>query len=34
MDHTKGVIEQVSYVRIWQKQDDAWRIVMDVINAH
>src|SRR2546423_1386493 len=34
MDHTKRVIEQGSYVRIWQKQDGAWRIVMDVINAH
>ena len=30
----KTVTERGSYVRIWKKQDGAWRIVMDVINAH
>jgi len=33
-DDGKKVIEQGSYVRIWRKQGGAWRIVMDVINAH
>jgi len=31
---TRNVIENGSYVRIWKKQDGAWRIVMDVINVH
>jgi ketosteroid isomerase-like protein len=30
----KTVTERGSYVRIWKKQDGAWRIVMDVINVH
>jgi ketosteroid isomerase-like protein len=30
----KTVTERGSYVRIWKKQNGAWRIVMDVINAH
>ena len=33
-DDTKKVIEHGSYVRIWKKQEGAWRVVMDVINAH
>jgi ketosteroid isomerase-like protein len=33
-DDTKKVIEQGSYVRIWRKQNGAWRIVMDVANPH
>jgi ketosteroid isomerase-like protein len=34
MDDTKKVIEQGSYVRIWQEQHGAWRIVMDVVNQN
>lgn len=33
-DETKKVIERGSYVRIWKKENGAWRIVMDVTNAH
>jgi len=33
-DDAKKVIEHGSYVRVWKKQDRAWRIVMDVTNAH
>jgi len=33
-DATKKVIEHGSYVRIWKKQGDVWRVVLDVINAH
>lgn len=33
-DDAKKVIERGSYVRIWQKLDGVWRIVMDVTNAH
>jgi ketosteroid isomerase-like protein len=30
----KKVIERGSYVRIWKMQDNAWRVVIDVTNAH
>ena len=30
----KKVIEHGSYVRIWKMQDNAWRVVLDVTNAH
>jgi len=33
-DDAKKVIEHGSYVRIWRREDDGWRIVMDVINLH
>lgn len=33
-DDAKRVIEKGSYLRIWRKQDGAWRIVMDVANPH
>ena len=33
-DDTKKVIERGSYVRIWKKENGAWRIVMDVANPH
>ena len=33
-DATKKVIEHGSYVRIWKKENGAWRIVMDVTNVH
>lgn len=33
-DSTKNVIERGSYVRIWKKQGNIWRVVLDVINAH
>ena len=33
-DETKKVTERGSYVRIWRKQGDVWRIVMDVANPH
>lgn len=33
-DDSKKVIENGSYVRLWKKQDGAWRIVMDVTNVH
>ena len=33
-DDAKKVVERGSYVRIWQKQNGAWRIVIDVTNAH
>jgi ketosteroid isomerase-like protein len=33
-DDMKRVIERGSYVRIWQKQGGAWRVVLDVTNAH
>ena len=33
-DDTKKVIERGSYVRIWKKENGAWRIVMDVTNVH
>jgi len=33
-DDAKKVIEKGSYLRIWRKQDGAWRIVMDVANPH
>jgi ketosteroid isomerase-like protein len=33
-DDTKKVIEKGSYVRIWRKQGNVWRIVMDVVNVH
>lgn len=28
------VVERGSYVRIWKMQDGAWRVVLDVTNAH
>lgn len=28
------VIERGSYVRIWKKQDGAWRVVLDIVNVH
>jgi hypothetical protein len=28
------VTEKGSYVRIWRKQGNVWRIVMDVVNVH
>jgi ketosteroid isomerase-like protein len=33
-DDTKKVTERGSYVRIWKKEQGAWRIVMDVTNVH
>ena len=33
-DNAKKVIENGSYVRIWQKQGGTWRIVLDVTNVH
>ena len=33
-DDAKKVIEKGSYVRIWRKQGNVWRIVMDVVNVH
>lgn len=30
----KKVVERGSYVRIWKMQDNAWRLVLDVTNAH
>ena len=33
-DETKKVIEKGSYVRIWKKQGNVWRIVLDVMNVH
>ena len=33
-DAANKVIERGSYVRIWRKQDDAWRVVLDVTNVH
>ena len=33
-DDGKKVTEHGSYVRIWKKEDGAWRIVMDVVNTH
>ena len=33
-DDTNKVTQHGSYVRIWKKEGSAWRIVMDVINAH
>ncbi len=33
-DDTKKVIERGSYVRIWKKEQGAWRVVMDVTNVH
>ena len=33
-DATNKVVEKGSYVRIWRKQDDAWRVVLDVTNVH
>lgn len=33
-DDTKKVTERGSYVRIWRKQGDVWRIVMDVANPN
>ena len=33
-DESKKVIERGSYVRIWKKENGAWRVVMDVTNAH
>jgi hypothetical protein len=33
-DDAKKVTEKGSYVRIWRKQGNVWRIVMDVVNVH
>lgn len=33
-DDAKKVTEKGSYVRIWKKQGNVWRIVMDVVNVH
>ena len=33
-DAAEKVIERGSYVRIWRKQGDAWRVVLDVTNVH
>lgn len=33
-DAANKVVERGSYVRIWRKQDDAWRVVLDVTNVH
>jgi ketosteroid isomerase-like protein len=33
-DESNTVTERGSYVRIWKKENAAWRIVMDVTNAH
>lgn len=30
----KKVVERGSYVRIWKMQDNVWRVVLDVTNAH
>ena len=30
----KKVVERGSYVRIWKMQDNVWRVVIDVTNAH
>jgi len=34
VDAKKKVLEHGSYVRIWRKHADAWKIVIDVINAY
>ncbi|HET7287580.1 MAG TPA: nuclear transport factor 2 family protein [Pyrinomonadaceae bacterium] len=33
-DDAKKLTEKGSYVRIWRKQGNVWRIVMDVVNVH
>lgn len=33
-DTTDKVVERGSYVRIWRNQGGAWRVVLDVTNAH
>jgi ketosteroid isomerase-like protein len=33
-DANNKVIERGSYVRIWRKQDGAWRVVLDITNVH
>jgi ketosteroid isomerase-like protein len=33
-DDAKNVTEKGSYVRIWRKEGNVWRIVMDVVNVH
>ena len=33
-DDTKKAIEKGSYVRIWRKEGNVWRIAMDVANPH
>ena len=33
-DDAKKVTEKGSYVRIWRKEGNVWRIVMDVVNVH
>lgn len=33
-DAAGKAIERGSYVRIWQRQDSVWRVVIDITNAH